>query len=525
MFSTSKASQSSSPASRSLFRRASAHQHSMPFPSTTLPPALAPTALSTTATTATSTFPASSASGTTATMAASTGPGGGTTPSTAPTAAVRHGYSHLSSSPSMHHSRSSSAQLPDSGVFAGSQTATRLIPSPTSGGSGGVGSSSFPRPSSLSPPRASHQPGTSKSDMYNRVAAMSVVALRAALADAKVLSSDCVEKVELQDRLLAAIAAGYRIDEDKLRVRDSRYRARSAAPSPRATAAENVSGQSSTTPSASPSPGPSSAASHGSVRHHFRTSEPELSSRFDGNRAAVMGADRVEAVGSATDESAGNEAADLDEFRNWASAIAPDGQVYYYHRITRSVRWDMPDRATALKMEARISEVGRVSLDGSACHRSLVLVGFYATNLVIYGLNGCCDLHSQLKRWSVGSGSAWQKLRPRKRRISGRLRYLSALKGKLPRWAICSCTPPVGLVVIVLCFCFSSPACCSLGSRQVFATDAADVAPALQGTLRAPLVTSPPVDSDEANAFFCIPGPREHPRGNNSGSRDRIHCR
>ena len=52
---------------------------------------------------------------------------------------------------------------------------------------------------------------------------------------------------------------------------------------------------------------------------------------------------------------------DSDEFRNWCSAVAPDGRVYYFHRITRSVRWDMPDRATAVKMEARISEVASES--------------------------------------------------------------------------------------------------------------------------------------------------------------------
>ena len=39
---------------------------------------------------------------------------------------------------------------------------------------------------------------------------------------------------------------------------------------------------------------------------------------------------------------------------NWLQARTDEGQVYYYHRISRAVRWERPDPDMARKVEARI---------------------------------------------------------------------------------------------------------------------------------------------------------------------------
>ncbi len=108
------------------------------------------------------------------------------------------------------------------------------------------------RPSKVKSPASSSSAPVHR-DVFDYISSLSVVALRAALADAKISSSDCVEKAELRDRLVSAIAAGYQLDVGKYgRASTSssassmtssastphgRGRARSAAPSPRAAAA------------------------------------------------------------------------------------------------------------------------------------------------------------------------------------------------------------------------------------------------------------------------------------------------
>lgn len=59
--------------------------------------------------------------------------------------------------------------------------------------------------------------------------------------------------------------------------------------------------------------------------------------------------------GASDGESDGSGGGDAD-LENWAEAVAPSGQVYYYHRITRATRWQLPTKRMARKLERRLSE-------------------------------------------------------------------------------------------------------------------------------------------------------------------------
>lgn len=55
--------------------------------------------------------------------------------------------------------------------------------------------------------------------------------------------------------------------------------------------------------------------------------------------------------GGASASSSPDASAGLD---SWLPAHTEDGTVYWYHRVTRAVRWERPSRRTAAKMEQRI---------------------------------------------------------------------------------------------------------------------------------------------------------------------------
>ena len=56
---------------------------------------------------------------------------------------------------------------------------------------------------------ATAAPSVISSDVYTRISALPLSALRWALEDARISVSDCDDVAELRDRLVAAIAAGY----------------------------------------------------------------------------------------------------------------------------------------------------------------------------------------------------------------------------------------------------------------------------------------------------------------------------
>lgn len=46
-----------------------------------------------------------------------------------------------------------------------------------------------------------------------------------------------------------------------------------------------------------------------------------------------------------------------DPLASWVPVTTSDGQMYYYHAVTREVRWERPAEALAAKMEQRVREV------------------------------------------------------------------------------------------------------------------------------------------------------------------------
>ena len=92
---------------------------------------------------------------------------------------------------------------------------------------------------------------------------------------------------------------------------------------------------------------PAASATH-SGSNTSSPQKPPLSSQSQ-SLAAAAGGGGADAA----------KASSPQELKNWLPARAPDGAVYYYHRITRAVRWDKPEGEIAKKMEARILGVSR----------------------------------------------------------------------------------------------------------------------------------------------------------------------
>ena len=82
------------------------------------------------------------------------------------------------------------------------------------------------------------------------------------------------------------------------------------------------------------------------------SSGPNLSPRGTPTSPTAKSKDRRASVASAA--STGSTDAAID---NWLEAKAPDGAIYYYHRLTRAVRWEKPSRTIAKKLERRYKQV------------------------------------------------------------------------------------------------------------------------------------------------------------------------
>ncbi len=249
--------------------------------------------------------------------------------------------------------------------------------------------------------------------LYDTIIGMSVPALRSMLMRAGIPFGDCVEKRELQDRLLVAVEKG----QDS-RAAKAGAAATSASPggsqsarapeqSSTASADTSTSGSVSARPSNSNNGGHGAAGDRSSTRkganpQQVRAPYP-MSRSSTGNStgsgntstndapAAMNGVATEDSTpvpsvavptpretsaqvnnsgnsGNVDDEpqspsqhteqngvskdATGTKVGSPQELKNWLPAKAPDGATYYYHRITRAVRWDKPDIDIARKMEA-----------------------------------------------------------------------------------------------------------------------------------------------------------------------------
>jgi hypothetical protein len=151
---------------------------------------------------------------------------------------------------------------------------------------------------------------------------MTVVALRAMLQRMGVSFADCVEKKELQDRLLAALVRGQGLATSTGRTGLAESAATSAA-----------------------------RASAASPQHRHASSAASSPGKPTQSKIASPAATPAPAPGGAHAKPPSPA-----ELKNWLPAKAPDGSTYYYHRITRAVRWDRPDSEAAKRIEERIQE-------------------------------------------------------------------------------------------------------------------------------------------------------------------------
>lgn len=151
------------------------------------------------------------------------------------------------------------------------------------------------------------------------------------LAKAGIPSDGCVEKRELQERLVMAVRRGQGSSAGGSTGAHHTHTSSGGAESVSGSAANNCAPQS---PPADPASG-----ARPDPEHDVAASVPLASSD-----------------GASTDAHTTTPTSP-QELKNWIPAQAPDGSTYYWHRVTRAVRWDKPDSETAKKMEARISGV------------------------------------------------------------------------------------------------------------------------------------------------------------------------
>lgn len=221
--------------------------------------------------------------------------------------------------------------------------------------------------------------------LYTTILHMSVSALKGMLTRAGIPHGDCREKNDLRERLLQAVEKGQSLSPTTGPRPGHSFAAGpgAAAGAPREQRGPPTSeyGEPSGSSSRRPSSGPASGDVPFDARLHAAgTARPtgsgdaatfargEHSASTDGAPASgAPGPAEVAVTNTASPPqnrpplamatSGLPEAAKApspQELKNWLPARAPDGAVYYYHRVSRAVRWDKPEAEIARKMEARI---------------------------------------------------------------------------------------------------------------------------------------------------------------------------
>lgn len=114
---------------------------------------------------------------------------------------------------------------------------------------------------------------------------------------------------------------------------------------------------------AHPAPAGETGASDPAVRRERAPSDATTKSTSTGVAVSYASPQKPHLAASAAGlPESTTKAPSPQELKNWLPARASDGAVYYYHRITRAVRWDKPEAEIAKKMEARILVVRGDSL-------------------------------------------------------------------------------------------------------------------------------------------------------------------
>lgn len=213
---------------------------------------------------------------------------------TAAAAAVDASSSNVASSPAAAGESKPSRFFPPSASM--SQPPTRTPP-PVPGASSTVqaANTSVPAPAKRAAGDGSDD-GSIPSRLHDAILSMTVASLRSMLAKAGIPCDDCVEKRDLQERLITAVKRGQ--------------------------------ATSSTTAGSRPAARTSDDGAHDS----------KASKSPEGAPSTTTAA-----------------ASSPQELKNWIAAQAADGSTYYWHRVTRAVRWDKPDLETARRVEARIA--------------------------------------------------------------------------------------------------------------------------------------------------------------------------
>jgi hypothetical protein len=162
--------------------------------------------------------------------------------------------------------------------------------------------------------------------LMNRIFEMSASQLKALLTRARIPHAGCVEKGELRNLLLKAVERGAAIQGSSATSTSRAFEPPSVEHSkPRAEAADE-------------------AHSNESHQAHLkiRTKTADEPAKETEVEATPMLTKKKDAE------------SDPDELRNWLPAFADDGQQYWYHRVTRAVRWERPSVEVARQMEARV---------------------------------------------------------------------------------------------------------------------------------------------------------------------------
>lgn len=247
--------------------------------------------------------------------------------------------------------------------------------------------------------------------LYTTILHMSVAALKGMLTRAGIPHADCREKNDLRERLLQAVEKGQSLSPTANARSshgfsgpgstgsssvDAAPFARPGVGEPaRDAASSGATSASGSIPSQSSHPDPGSLQSdqpgedqHGPSLQQRQRASSVRSAAGPGGAEGGGASDRSERVAAEAAQATVSDAAashsssntsspqkpplslaaagtdatkapSPQELKNWLPARAPDGAVYYYHRITRAVRWDKPEGEIAKKMEARILGVSR----------------------------------------------------------------------------------------------------------------------------------------------------------------------
>lgn len=244
--------------------------------------------------------------------------------------------------------------------------------------------------------------------LYTTIMSMSAAGLRNMLSRAGIAFGDCVEKRDLQERLLLAVERGQGLTStssssssataagggsssatkttpDKHSVfgspagpssgTDAAHQAKAAGgsagkrPAAGGTSPPTTFAFTAAAASAAPSGAGPHAGSHHATATDATTAAPATSPRtvardnvpsaLDPTAGLSTDLPADEAASAAASAAAGvtrSKPTSPAELKNWIPATTPDGLTYYYHRVTRAVRWERPEADVARKVEERLKE-------------------------------------------------------------------------------------------------------------------------------------------------------------------------